>query len=80
MDIPTVREFLFWCLLINIAIYLVTTIAWLLLRDFYTGILTRTFRLEEGEIRRGVFAYTAHYKLLITVFNFTPWLALTVMA
>jgi len=76
MELVTLREFFFWCLVINAAIYMLSAVAWLALRRFYTGILTRSFRLDETRINVGVFRFLANFKLLITVFNFTPWLVL----
>ena len=60
--------------MINIGIYLITAIAWLSLRNFYTGLLGNMFGLDEETISRTVFTYLGHYKLLMTFFNFTPWI------
>ena len=40
----------------------------------------RIFHMSEVAIREMTVQYLANYKLLITVFNVVPWLALTVMA
>ena len=79
MGIELIQEFLLWCLLVNIGIYLVTVVAVLLMGDLYVRILKKVFRLDEETIRKATLAYIANYKLLITVFNFTPWLAIWII-
>jgi len=79
MDIGKFQEFFFWCTVINIGIYLLVVVALLLLRDFYVKMLKTVFELDEETIRKGMYTYLANYKLLITVFSFTPWIALLVI-
>ena len=79
MDIDKLQDFFLWCMIINVGIYMLVSVAWLLLRDFYTNILKKVFGLDEETIRKGVYTYTANYKLLITVFNFTPWIAILII-
>ena len=79
MDIQQFYDFFFWCLIINAGIYLLVAIAWMAFRNFYTRILTKTLAVDEATIANGVFTYLGNYKLLITIFNFTPWLALLII-
>jgi hypothetical protein len=79
MDAHWLEEFLLWCLVINVGIYMIVSLAWLSLRRFYVQILVKTMGVSEETITSGVFTYIGHYKLFITVFNFVPWLALVVM-
>lgn len=79
MGIELIQDFLLWCLLINIGIYLITVVAVLLMGDLYIKILKKVFGLDEETIRKATLTYIANYKLLITVFNFTPWLAILII-
>lgn len=79
MDMATIQDFFFWCMIINIGIYLLVVVAWLSMRGFYSRILMYTLGLGEEDIRKGVFTYLANYKLLITVFNFVPWIAIVIL-
>ena len=79
MGIEKLQEFFFWCMLVNIGIYLFTAIAVLVLRDLVCKILTKMFGLDEGTIRKSIQMYLAAYKLLITVFNFAPWIAILII-
>ena len=79
MDIEQVRAFFFWCMVINSVVYSITALAVLVLRDFVNGIQSKLFNLDEKEISLATHRYLATYKLLITVFNFTPWIALLII-
>jgi len=79
MGIEKLQEFFFWCMLLNIGIYTFTAISVLVLRDFVCRMLCKMFRLEEVTVRKSIQMYLAAYKLLITVFNFVPWIALLII-
>ncbi len=80
MDLEKLQEFLFWCLLLNIAIYTLTALTTLLLRNFMSGIHQKLFGLSQETVQKAFYTYLAAYKLLIIVFNFVPWLALLVIS
>lgn len=79
MNIEKLQEFLFWCLLLNVAIYTVAALASVLLRDFMSSIHEKLFGLCQDTVHKAFYAYLAAYKLLIIVFNFVPWLALVLL-
>jgi hypothetical protein len=79
MEIEVIEKFFLWCLIINTGIYAVTAITVLLLRDLYCKIQEKLFGLDEKEVMRITQQYLATYKLLITVFNFTPWIAMLII-
>jgi hypothetical protein len=79
MEIEVIEKFFLWCLIINTGIYAVTAITVLLLRDLYCKIQEKLFGLDEKEVMRITQQYLATYKLLITVFNFTPWIAILII-
>ena len=80
MDLEKMQEFLFWCLLLNVAIYTLTALATLLLRNFMSSIHEKLFGLSQQAVHKAFYTYLAAYKLLIIVFNFVPWLALVLMS
>ena len=79
MDIDKLQDFFLWCMIINVGIYLLVIVALMSMRDFYIKILKKLFGLDEETIRNGMYTYVGNYKLLITVFNFTPWIALLII-
>ena len=79
MDIELLQRFFFWCMLVNIGIYAFTTIAVLVLRDFVCKIHEKLFDLDEQTVLKSIQRYLATYKLLITVFNFAPWITILII-
>ena len=79
MEIEVIEKFFLWCLIVNTGIYAVTAITVLLLRDIYCKVQEKLFGLDEKEVMRITQQYLATYKLLITVFNFTPWIAILII-
>ena len=79
MVMDKLQEFFFWCMLLNMGIYTLTAISVLVLRDFVCKMLGKMFRLEEATVRKSIQRYLGSYKLLITVFNFVPWIALLII-
>jgi len=51
----------------------------LVLRDFLCRIHKKIFGLDEEAVLNSIHRYLASYKLLITVFNFAPWIAILII-
>lgn len=79
MDTGLIEQFLFWCLLINIGIYTITAVAALALRGMICRIHKTLFGMEQAAVMQSVQHYLASYKLLITFFNFVPWVAVLII-
>ena len=79
MDIEKLQEFFFWCMLVNFGIYALTAILILIFHNTVLKIQRKMFRLDEETVSKAVYKYLANYKLLITVFNFVPWIAILII-
>ena len=79
MDIEKLQEFFFWCMLVNFGIYALTAILILIFHNTVLKIQRKMFRLDEETVSKAVYRYLANYKLLITVFNFVPWIAILII-
>ncbi|MGA1825860.1 MAG: DUF6868 family protein [bacterium] len=79
MDIEILQKFFFWCMFLNTGIYALTAIAALVLRDFLYTINNKLLGLDKETVSKSIQTYLATYKLLITVFNFVPWIALLII-
>ena len=79
MDIEMLQGFFFWCMMVNCVLYAFTAIAVVVLRDFVCTIHKKLFGFDEEAVLTSVQKYLATYKLLITVFNFAPWIALLII-
>ena len=79
MDLEILERFFFWCMLVNTGVYALTAIAVLVLRDIVCKIHKKLFGLDEETVIKSTQKYLATYKLLITVFNFAPWIAVLII-
>ena len=79
MDIEMLEGFFFWWMLVNVGIYTVTAIAVVVFRDFICTIQKKLFGLDEAAVLQSAQRYLGNYKILITVFNFAPWVAILII-
>jgi hypothetical protein len=79
MGMEKLQDFFFWCMVLNIGIYTLTALSVLVLRDFVGRLLGKMFRIDEETVRKSIQMYLGNYKLLRTVFNFVPWIALLII-
>ena len=74
MSVESLREFLGWCTVINMAMLLVATIFAGPLRGAVQGIHAKMFGLSEEDLARAYFQYVAQYKIVTVIFNLVPYL------
>lgn len=79
VDIDQLQKLFFWCLVVNTGIYTFTAIAVLLFRGILCRIHEKIFGFDEETTLKSVHRYLANYKLLITAFNFVPWIAILII-
>ena len=80
MNTETAREFFGWCTVINIGVMFLSLIKILSLRNWASRVHARMFGLaDEDSVRQAYFQFFANYKIALVVFNFVPYLALTIM-
>ncbi len=79
MDLQTLEQFFFWSMVVNAGIYAVTAIAVVVLKGFVYKVHQKLFGLDDDAVARLVVNYLGNFKLLITVFNFTPWIVILII-
>ena len=79
MDTGILERFFFWCMLVNVGIYTLTAIAVVVFRDFVCTIQKKLFDIDKAAVLQSAQKYLGTYKLLITVFNFAPWIAILII-
>ena len=79
MNIDILERFFFWCMLINVGIYTLTAVAVVVFRDFVCTIQKKLFDLDKVTVLQSAQKYLGTYKLMITVFNFAPWIAILII-
>ena len=79
MNIDLLQDFFFWSMIINSAIYVISALATMFLRGFMCAVMKKVFDYDKEDSLKAVQRYLANYKLLITVFNFTPWIVILII-
>ena len=79
MSLDQLSTFFGWCLLINVVLLAVMTLAMMLRGEWISRIHAKLFGLSETSVKSEYFNFLANYKLLVTVFNLTPFIALKIM-
>ena len=79
-SLETLRAFLGWCTAINLGLLVLASIALTLMHGTVGRIHGKMFKLDETEVSRQYFQYLAQFKIAVLVFNFTPYIALRLMA
>ncbi len=78
-SLQTWTTFFGWLTVVNIGIYLIIVTAILGMRNFAYKMNAKIFGVSEEVVAKAMLRYVANYKLLLTIFCFSPWLALTLM-
>ncbi len=68
-----------WMSLINMAVYALAAGLFMFARDWIMGVQTRVMDMPRDVWERVYVEYLGRYKLLITVFNVVPWIALLIV-
>ena len=79
MDIVFLEQFFLWCMLINLGVYIFTVLAVFFFRGLVCKMHKMIFGFNEDMAMQAIQKYLANYKLLITIFNFTPWIAILII-
>lgn len=80
MTLEILKDFFFWCMIINLLIYTFTATAVIIFRSWAYKINGKIFALDEHSVAQSIQNYLANYKLLTTFFNFVPWLVLVILS
>jgi hypothetical protein len=76
MDILLLSNFLKWCCILNISILFISTLALSLMPDFIYRVHGQIFQLSRQAFNTQIYQFLALHKLLVLVFNLTPYMAL----
>ena len=79
MDLGTLEKFFLACLLVNTGVYVLTLVAALVMSNFIYYIHSSLFNLDKETVDKAMLNYFSNFKLLITVFNFAPWIAVVII-
>ena len=80
MTLEALTDFFLWCLILNTAFLLFSTLMISALKDFAISMHRKMFDISEATLEKLYFQYLARFKILIIVFNLTPYIALRLIA
>lgn len=80
MAVETIREFLLWCTVINVAILWTWFIMFRFAGDWICRMRGKSFNLSREQFDVIHYAIMGCYKIAVFVFNLVPYLALQIIA
>lgn len=80
MDTSLLREFFFWCGVINLGLLLTAFAAITLAGDLLYGIHARWIALPRETFNAALYVVLGVYKAAVLVFNVVPWVVLSFLA
>jgi hypothetical protein len=75
-SLDSIREFLGWCTVINMAVLTVAALMVAGARGWMSRLHGSMYGLGDDDLARAYFQYLAQYKIAIFVFNLVPYFAL----
>ncbi len=79
MDTIQLIQLFKWMTIINIGIFLVSSILLMLLKNIVKKMHAKLFGIEMKEVLVAIYAYLGLYKIMIIVFNLVPYAALLII-
>lgn len=79
MTLETLTTFFGWMTVLNFGLLAFAGVMLMVMRNWTANLHANMFGLEQADVNKAYFSWLANYKLLVLVFAFTPWLALTLM-
>lgn len=73
------KQLLGWCLVINLAILVLTSLLIIVAREPIAKLHAKMFGIDEAVVALEYFRYLANYKIAILILNLTPYIALVVI-
>jgi len=80
VNIHTLEQFLFWCMVMNLGLMFLSLALVTFLRPMVLKIHARMFAVPEDYVAMAMHAMLSLYKLLVFVFFIIPWIALKIVA
>ena len=79
LTLDALATFFGWCTVLNLALYVFSSVALFSMRGFAMRINRSIFKISEEHFTEVTFDYIARWKLIIITLNFVPYLALKLM-
>ncbi|MEM9469324.1 MAG: DUF6868 family protein [Pseudomonadota bacterium] len=76
MGLELLTHFFGWCLVINLILLAISSISIIFYKDLAMGFHKKMFDVDDAFLTQSYFNYLARFKMMIIVFNLTPYLVL----
>jgi hypothetical protein len=76
METEVLTTFLGWATAINVTIFIISTLIVIAFRNVVSSIHAKMFSMNKEDIFKAYFQYLGHFKILIILFNLTPYIVL----
>ncbi len=80
MNIDTLTAFFMWCTVINLGIYIVWVLFFLLTPDFIYRVQTKWIPISRETFTIVMYSFMGAFKIVIIVFCLVPWLSLLIIS
>lgn len=80
VNLDTLENILFWCMLINLSIMTLTFIAVISFRPLILKIHSKLFSVPEAFVNQFIYTSLGLYKLLTFFFVVIPWVAMRIIS
>jgi len=79
MDIDSIRAFFMWCTILNVTLLVLSSLMCICAADWAYRIHSKWFSISRETFNVAIYSFLGLYKVLIFVFNLTPYLALLII-
>lgn len=79
MTIETLTSVFGWMTIINCGLLTIFTIAMIGCKEFVSNLHEKMLGVPQGDLKKSYFQFLANYKLVITIFNLVPYIALKIV-
>lgn len=76
MTMQMTEQFLFWCMIINLGLMLISCILFTMLKPLILKIHSKLFGVPEDHVNRAAYAFLGLHKFMTFFFIIIPWIVL----
>ena len=79
MSIYQLTDLFMWCTIINVGLLLLWAVCWLTARDWIYNVHNKWFPMSREKHNVAFYYFMGGFKMLVIVFNVTPYVALLIV-
>ena len=79
MTLEQLAELFKWMTIINVGVFLITSILTILFKNFVCGIHGKLFGIDKDRVPMVLYGYLGTYRIFILVFNLVPYVSLLIL-